>query len=252
MTALYQGKVTHQRVRPKRHAFSYRVFWLLLDLDELEAVNQASRWFSIDRWNLISFHRSDHGPDDGSSLKAWISEIAAEAGLQVGRVRLLSFPRMYGYAFNPLSLWFCDDEDGQLQAVLYEVRNTFGEKHSYFMPVESEGPTIHEWDKKLFVSPFIDIDAYYRFRLVAPAETLRVTVKESDRQGHLFSATMDGVRAPLSTRSILRLVASHPLMTVKVITAIHWQALALWRKGAPYRSRPTPPANPVSTPGAHL
>lgn len=252
MNSLYVGKVRHRRARPRRHAFSYGVYWLLLDLDDLAVADQTSPIFSIDRPNVYSFRQADHGPKDGSALKPWIVQLGHQAGLDIERVQLLTMPRLFGYAFNPITIWFCHGHDGSLIAVLYEVRNTFGEHHSYFLPVENpEGrdpKVVHEWDKEFFVSPFIDMAARYRFELETPDEHMQVTVRESDVDGHLFSAIMSGRRIPLSTRSLLGLLVSHPLLTFRVMVGIHWQAFHLWRKGAPYRSRPVPPDQSVSMP----
>ncbi len=248
MNLLYVGKVSHRRARPKEHSFSYGVYWMLLDLDDLDSANRVSRLFSVDRPNVYSFRQGDHGPRDGSSLKAWITSQTAHAGIEIGRVRLLTMPRLFGYAFNPLSIWFCDDPSGNLAAVLYEVRNTFGEYHSYLLPVDDASPVVHEWDKQFFVSPFIDMGARYRFALSAPGELMKLTVSESDMNGHLFSAVMSGRRAPLTTRTLVRLLVSHPLITFRVMIGIHWQALLLWRKGAEYRRRPEAPSSEVSMP----
>ncbi len=128
--SLYVGKVKHQRVRPRRHRFTYRVFWVLADIDQLD--QWPSRFFSHNRWNLFSLSDATHGPRDGSGLRPWIDKVLADSGFdRSGRVRLLCFPRILGYVFDPLSIWFCDDDEGNLQAIVYEVRNTFGEAHTY-------------------------------------------------------------------------------------------------------------------------
>lgn len=237
---LYVGNVMHERVRPRRHRFSYRVFWVLADIDHLDS--WPSRLFSHNRFNLFSLSDRTHGARDGSSLRSWIDGQIAEAGLDLGggRVRLLCFPRILGFVFDPLSIWFCDDRQGNLAAVVYEVRNTFGEAHTYVLPVTaSEGSSIdHTWDKQFYVSPFIDADATYRFRIRPPDTSIALTVREDDQDGHLFSAVMRGERWVLSTTALLRLFVTHPLMTLKVIAGIHYEAAHLWRKGAPYRSRP--------------
>ena len=250
MNSLYVGKVRHRRARPKVHSFSYGVYWVFLDLDDLDDADRASVLFSVDRPNLYSFRQRDHGPRDGSALKPWITKLAAESGIEVGSVHVLTMPRLFGYAFNPLTIWYCDDLSGSLAAVLYEVRNTFGEYHSYFLPVVDGPNVVHEWDKQFFVSPFIDMEARYRFELEAPLDTMKLTVTESDVDGHLFSAVMAGRRVPLSTSSLGRLLVTHPLLTLRVVVGIHWKALHLWRKGAPYRSRPEAPATAVSMPQA--
>ncbi|MDH3307125.1 MAG: DUF1365 domain-containing protein [Acidimicrobiia bacterium] len=255
--ALYVGQVAHNRIRPRRHRFAYRVFWSLLDLDDLDGVAGLSRLFSHNRWNLFSFHDRDHGPRDGSPLRPWIEARAAEAGIDLsgGRVRLLSFPRILGYVFDPLSIWYCENADGQLVAVLYEVHNTFGESHAYLLRVEpgdavgqADGPIRHRWDKVLYVSPFIDMTATYDFTMSPPDERLSVAVRETDADGPLFSASMTGRAETINSRTLLRLFVSHPLMTLKVMAGIHWEALWLWAKGAPYRSRPDTPPPLVSVP----
>lgn len=220
----------------------------MLDLDRLAEADRASRLFSINRWNVFSFKANSHGAEDGRPIKQWAVDLVAQEGITVDRVRLLAFPRLFGFVFNPLSMWFCDDADGRLVAIIYEVRNTFGEKHSYVLKVTSDGTSVHEWNKEFFVSPFINMDATYRFRVDNPDATLRVTVKESDSGGHLFSASMVGQQSQLTTSNLVKLFITHPLMSMKVIVAIHWQALHLWRKGAPYRSRPAAPPRSVSVP----
>lgn len=248
--ALYAGKVSHTRSRPRKHRFTYRVFWSLVDVDQLGDLSKQSRLFSHNRWNLFSFHDRDHGPRDGSPLRHWIDQVASDAGIDLtgGRVRILSFPRILGYVFDPLSIWYCENAEGRLVAILYEVHNTFGESHSYLLPVVGDEDRIHHrWDKAFYVSPFIDMAATYDFSMQPLGERLRVSVRESDVEGPLFSASMTGEREALTTGSLLRLFASHPLMTVKVMAGIHWEALWLWAKGAPYRSRPDAPA-PVSVP----
>lgn len=236
---LYVGKVMHERVRPRRHRFSYRVFWVLVDIDQLDS--WPSRLFSHNRFNLFSLSDHTHGSRDGSSLRGWIDDQLDQAGLDLagGRVRLLCFPRILGFVFDPLSIWFCEDREGQLGAIVYEVRNTFGDAHTYVLPVSSadDGPIEHSWDKQFYVSPFIDADAIYHFRIRPPDSAVKVTVRENDREGHLFSASMRGERRDLTTGALLRLFFSHPLMTLKVIAGIHYEAAHLFRKGAQYRSR---------------
>jgi len=247
----YVGKIRHQRMRPQRHAFTYRVFWAFLDLDNRQQIGEQSLLLSFNRWNLFSFHDKDHGPRDGSDLRTWIDEIHTESGLELGKVSLLCFPRILGFVFNPLSMWFCHDRSGNIVSIVYEVRNTFGESHAYIMRVDDPQKIRHVWDKRLFVSPFIDMDATYDFRVAVPDEHLKVSVRENDSQGHLFSAVMAGMRKPVNTKTLIQLFVSHPLMTFKVVGGIHVEAFRLWRKKAPYRSRPEAP-EPVSFPTAEL
>lgn len=244
---LYDGSVMHHRVRPRRHRFTYRVFWTLLDIDQLDRLPRLLR---RNRFGLASFHDADHGPRDGSALRPWIDDVCGRAGIDIagGRVRLLSFPRILGYVFNPLSVWFCEDRSGQLVGVLYEVSNTFGEHHSYLLPID-DGVVDHTWPKQLFVSPFVDVEGViYRFRIQPPEESILVASRVADRHGHLLAAVLQGNRRPLDNRSLAGMLLKHPLMTFKVIAGIHWEAIRLLGKRAPYRSRGLPPAEPVSSP----
>jgi DUF1365 family protein len=251
-SALYVGRVSHTRHFPRMHRLSYRVWYLLLDLDELGGLDRSVPGFTVDRPGPVSFHARDHGPRDGSPLRPWIESHLAEAGidLQGGPIRILSFPRVLGYTFNPLSVWFCHDRGGSLRAILYEVSNTFGERHSYLVPAsEGTGPgdtVARSFDKELFVSPFIDLDAVYDFRTRVPDERLAVVVRERVREGRVLDAALTARRAPLDGRHLAWAFVRYPLVTLKVIGGVHWEALRLWRKGAPYRRRGAPPEHPVT------
>jgi DUF1365 family protein len=244
-SALYFGEVMHKRLRPFTHAFRYRVFSLYLDLDEVDACDRGLRFFSHNRWNLISFHDRDHGARDGTPLRPWIDAQLTAAGIELagGPVRLLCFPRVLGYVFSPLSIWFCHHADGSLRAVLYEVRNTFGGKHGYLIPVIPEqaggSPVVQSAGKRFYVSPFIAMESRYDFRLAVPGQRLAVTIRQQVPQGGQLIARQTGRRRPLSDANLLHAFFAYPLMTAKVIGAIHWQALRLWAKGA--RIEPRPP-----------
>lgn len=240
-SALYAGKVGHTRLRPFRHSFEYRIYTLLVDLDELDRLERRLRLFSHNRFNLFGLADRDHGPRNGSGLRRWIDHHLEAAGIELegGPVRLLSFPRVLGYSFDPLTIWYCFHADGSLRAVLHEVKNTFGEQHSYLVPV---GPDLkHSFDKEFFVSPFIDMDARYEFVINAPGKHLSVDITQSDTGGEILRASLRGSRLELTDRNLLKVFFTHPLLTLKVIVAIHWQGFRLWRKGAPYRRRPAPP-----------
>lgn len=245
-SALYVGRVGHTRLRPFRHSFEYRVYALLLDLDELEKIGRRLGVFSHNRFNLFGFADRDHGPRDGTHLREWIDGYLAEAGIDLGGgpVRLLSFPRVLGYTFDPLTIWYCFHADGSLRAILHEVKNTFGEQHGYLVPID--GDLRHQFDKEFFVSPFMDMEARYEFAMNVPSDRLTVGITQSDASGDLLRASVQASRLELSDRNLLRVFFTHPLLTLKVIGAIHWQGFRLWRKGARYRRRPPPPALPVS------
>lgn len=248
-SCLYLGEVMHKRLAPFRHQFTYKVFSLCVDLDELPAL--SLRFLSHNRFNLVSFHDRDHGARDGSPLRPWVDAALAGAGLDLGGgpIRLVCFPRILGYVFNPLSVYFCYDPTEQLRAILYEVKNTFGDQHGYLIEVpegfDGHGPIRQETAKLFYVSPFIDMNCRYRFRMAEPAERLSVLIRQWDERGELLIATLTGRRAPLSDRSLVSAFLRYPLMTLKVIGAIHWEALWLWLKGARFHHRPAPPTPPV-------
>ena len=241
---LYPGKVMHQRMRPAPHRFTYTVFSLLIDLDRLSEADSQSALFSVGRINILSFHRKDHGPRDGSSLRRHIEGLLEAGGLpHPERILLLCYPRFFGYGFNPLSVYYAYRSDGSLSALVYEVRNTFGGLHTYVCPVKpgqiSDAGIRQTQDKEFYVSPFIDMDQTYRFRILPPGNTVKVRILEEDRDGPLLSATFSGNVSPLSTKSILSLCLKIPLLTFKVVAAIHWEAFKIWRKRVRFHPRPT-------------
>jgi DUF1365 family protein len=249
--ALYFGEVMHARLKPMGHRFSYRVMSLLIDLDRLDAADRQSPLFGVNRTALYSFSESDHGARDGSGLRAHVQRRAAERGIDLtgGRVRLLCYPRLLGYTFNPLSVYFCHRADGELALLIYEVRNTFGDLHAYVLPVmpgELSAAGVRQRQEKLFyVSPFIEMAMRYHFRVSPPGERVKLRILETDREGPLLAATFNGRRRSLTTMVLLRSLFSLPLLTLKIVAAIHWEALRLWLKGA--RPVPRPNAAPAKS-----
>lgn len=244
--ALYIGRVFHARHRPHAHTFSYRVFSLLLDIDRIGEAAGATRFFSYNRRNILSFYDRDHGDHSGRPLRGWVDERLAEAGVEgIERVELLCFPRLLGYAFNPLSVYFCKDRADRLSALIYEVRNTFGEQHSYVAPLaepSAYAPAEHGAGKVFYVSPFISMDAAYRFRVRAPGDRLNLLIEETEKGAPLLTASHHARRRPLTDRALLKALGGQPLMTAKVMAAIHWEALHLFtRKRAPFHMRPPYP-----------
>ena len=243
--ALYFGDLMQPRHKPIGHRFSYRVMSLLIDLDRLELADRQSALFGVNRTALYSFNEADHGERDGSRLRAYAQRCAARHGIDLtgGRVRLLCYPRLFGYTFNPLSVYFCDRADGELALMIYEVRNTFGGLHAYVLPVrpgELSVAGVRQQQEKLFyVSPFVEMAMRYHFRVSPPAERVTLRILETDREGPLLAATFSGRRRGLTTAALLRSFFSLPLVTFKIVAAIHWEALRLWLKGA----RPVPRAD---------
>lgn len=240
---LYSGAVMHQRMKPKTHRFSYSVFSVLLDLDRLKEAAASSRLFSLNRFNLLSFHERDHGRRDGSDLRAHVETLlAAEGVARPERILLLAYPRLLGYGFNPLSVYYAYDGEEALSAIIYEVRNTFGGMHTYVAPVRagqmSDAGVRQEQDKEFHVSPFIDMKQRYFFRMMPPGEAVRVRILEKDPVGPVLSATFSGVRTAFSTRMILRECLRVPLLSFKVIGAIHWEAFKIWIKRVPFQPGP--------------
>lgn len=224
-SAIYVGEVVHQRHRPKRHRLRYRVFSILIDLDELPELDRL-KYFGWDRKALFAFNSADHG--HGQGLREWAMAQLREAGLPApARIRLLCYPRILGYVFNPLSVWFCDDTDGAPIATIYEVHNTFGERHTYVLPVGGE----QEADKEFYVSPFIGLDCRYQFKIVPPEERVRIAINETEAGEPLLYAAFSGTRRDFTDANLLKLFFSHPLMTLKVTAGIHWEALRLLLKG---------------------
>ena len=242
-SALYEGSVIHDRSRPRRHRLSYRVFSLLLDIDELNELDQSHALFGYNRRSLISFWDRDHGSGSGAPLRDWVENQLKDAGLRPdgGPVRILCYPRILGYAFNPLTVYFCYRRDGALTAVLYEVSNTFNERHTYVIPVAGPKNAVirQSCDKDFYVSPFLPMTCRYHFRITAPARSVKITIRQEDQDGPLFAASFSGRRSAFSNRTLAAALSGYPAMTFKIIAGIHWEAFRLWLKGLPiYRHQP--------------
>jgi DUF1365 family protein len=249
-SALYVGKVAHKRLRPRRHALAYRVFALFLDLEELEALDLRLWIFSVDAFNLFSIRRGDYGVAGAGELRNELLAILRGEGIDIGggRISLLTMPRVLGYAFKPLSIFFCSTPDDRPCAILYQVNNTFGERHIYLAKEENwnEGFRTHDARKCFYVSPFLAMDMTYRFRIEVPGDQFSLAIDTRDECGPILLATQNLRREPLSDRSLLRVFLTHPFVTAKVIAGIHFEALLLWIKGVPLHSRPPPPARAIS------
>ena len=246
-SAIYEGTTTHVRRKPFEHRLQYGLFSLLIDLDELDELARM-RFFSHNRTNLISFFDKDHGARDGGDLRTWIVSEMRKAGFDEtpGRIRLLCLPRIAGYEFNPLTVWYIDDTAGDPRWILYEIHNTFGEAHSHLLEVDGNDHHRHGFRKEFFVSPFFDVEGGYRVRITQPGRRLSVAITYEVSDEKVFIATLAGRRLPLTPKTLLGATIRYPLVTFKIMGAIHWEAARLWLKGATYRKRPAPPIESVS------
>jgi DUF1365 family protein len=241
-SGLYPGIVTHARLKPRAHRLRYRIFMLLLDLDELAALDRGLKLFSLKGFNLTGFRERAHGDGSTVPLKAQVEAQLAAAGIACGGpVRMLAMPRILGTGFNPLTVYYCHRTDGALSAILYEVNNTFGERHSYLIPADDAPVVKQACDKGFYVSPFMDMDLSYAFRMRPPAEQVQVFVDVDDAEGRVLAAGFTGERQDLTDRNLFRAWLTHPWMTLGVMGAIHWEALFIWLKGEKIRQRPPKP-----------
>jgi DUF1365 family protein len=246
-TSIYIGEVVHQRFAPKAHRLSYHIFQLLIDLDQ----PKETFFFSRNRFNLFGFYDRDHGPDKAQAqtapLRDRMTGLLSKHGLYMlgDRLFLMAMPRVLGFVFNPISLYFLQSAQGAMKAMVYEVNNTFGDRHSYVLPVRQQGKRIRQAsEKRLHVSPFMDMDMAYSFDLIAPEETfaLKIDLKKGDQR--MLFAGFTAARKPLRDHTLLRLFFVMPLMTLGVVWGIHWEALLLFIKGM--RLRPKPPTEKSS------
>ncbi len=229
---IYTGKVIHKRFKPKEHYFKYNVFSLLIDLNELEEINKYINFFSYNKFNIISFYDKDHGDRDGSSIKLWVKKNLRNIGIMTEdiSIKLLCYPRIFGYVFNPLSTYFIYNKHSELISIFYEVKNTFGEQHTYIFKAQDEKTVQNKCKKKFYVSPFIEMDCEYHFKTLNPREQLSVVINQNDKDGKLLFASQDGISKDFNNRNLILSYLTHPLMTFKIIGAIHYEAFKLWAK----------------------
>ena len=245
-SSIFAGSVTHKRLTPRRHGFTYRVFALSLDVDEIDRLDGELRYFSRDRRNLVSFFDADVGDSGPERVGSKVRRLLRDAGLMpFGKsVTLVTYPRLLGYVFNPLSVYFCRDDGGHLGALIYEVTNTFGERKSYLVETsgESGGAVAQACMKELYVSPFTAAEGTYSFHVLPPDDHVVIGVAFREGRQPVLKTHFRGVRVPLSDAAIVRMLARHPLMTFKVIGAIHYEAARLWAKGVPIVQRHASPS----------
>lgn len=261
-SGLYPGVVVHRRRGEVNHDLRTRVVMALFDLDELPVLDERVRGFGVDRAAPVAFRASDHGHADGSSLRTWLHEVTSAAGVSdvSGRAQVMCMPRVLGYGFDPISVWFCHDRVGRLSALVHEVRNTFGQRHAYVVADPLSGRALsgddghdrrpadvlrHRVDKAFHVSPFFDVDGDYDFTVTVPGDRAAIAITHNAGDGHTLTASFTGHRRPFTTRTLWRSMVRHPGLTQRVMASIHIEAARLWRKGATYRPVPTP-GDPVT------
>jgi uncharacterized protein len=248
--SLYPGKVMHARLRPAAHRFSYRVFNILIDIDRLDEADRLCRGFSVNRFNMVAFHEADHMAAGHASLRAYVNSLLQPVLAEPpARVMLACYPRILGRVFNPIAVYYAYERNDELAAMIYEVRNTFGERHTYVCAIEpgdlSPAGVRQARDKRFYVSPFIDMAMRYHFRMTKPGDRLTWRILETDADGPVLSATFSASRQAMTPRNLMTCLARVPLQTWKIVGSIHFEAARLWWKGVALVPRGSPPA-PVS------
>ena len=237
-SCIYNGEVTHTRFKPVRHFLKYKTFSLLIDLDEINLLDKSIGIFSHNKFNIFSFYDKDHGDRDGGNLKNWVISNLKKFQIKekITNIKVLCYPRILGYVFNPLSIFYCYEKD-KLVAIFYEVKNTFNEQHTYIFKIKNNEEIIQKCRKKFYVSPFMDMETFYNFKLINPNDKLSVFIKQTDADGTILTATQTGDKKEFSYKQLAINFLMYPLMTIKIISSIHYEALLLWKKGAIYRKR---------------
>ena len=237
-SCIYNGLVTHTRFKPVKHFLKYRTFSILVDLDEIEELDKNNLIFSYNKFNIFSFYNKDHGDRNGKSLKRWVFNKIKKLKIKpnIDKIKLLCYPRIFGYVFNPLSIFYCY-KNQTLRAIFYEVKNTFNEQHTYVFKINNSQRVKQSCKKKFYVSPFMDMNTFYDFKLNKPNKKLFVSIKQTDKKGLILTAVQTGERKEFNLKQLLTNFLKYPLMTVKIIVAIHFEAFLLWKKGAIYRKR---------------
>ena len=233
-SSIYNGTVIHKRFKPKIHFFKYKVFSILIDISEINLLDKTLKIFSYNKFNIVSFYDEDHGPRDGTSVKEWVIKNLQDNQIDTQdiKIKLLCYPRIFGFVFNPLSIFFIYNKKSELISILYEVKNTFDEQHTYiFKNKENKNTIKHTCKKKFHVSPFIEMNCTYFFKILKPGDKISVIIDQYDEEGKLLYASQDGSRVELNNKNLFLSYLKHPLMTFKIIAAIHFEAFKLWIKG---------------------
>ncbi len=246
-SCLYKARIMHHRLEPEKHSFHYSVFMFYLDLDELDRLNGKLKFMSRNRFNLFTFKDREHlqlpreNPDKTKTTKEHISLYLTENGVvqPIGKIMLLTNLSTLGYNFNPVSFYFCFDADGQPLCSVAEIGNTFGEQKPFLLRKTDfeQGAFRLNTTKHFYVSPFFDHDTQFDFHLQVPGDKLDIRIDDYKEERRIFISTLNGVRKPLNDANLLRYFLSFPLITLKIITLIHWNAIRLWLKKIPYRKK---------------
>ena len=237
-SCIYNGEINHTRFKPVKHFLNYKTFSLLIDLDEIEQLDKSISIFSHNKFNIFSFYNKDHGDRDGSCLKKWVISNLKKYKIEgnISKIKILCYPRIFGYVFNPLSIFYCYENE-KLKSIFYEVKNTFNEQHTYIFKIKDGEEIKQKCKKKFYVSPFMDMETFYNFKLINPNQRLSVMIKQTDAEGTVLTATQTGYKKEFNFKQLLINFFRYPLMTLKIISSIHFEALLLWKKGAIYRKR---------------
>ena len=237
-SCIYNGEVNHTRFKPVKHFLNYKTFSLFIDLDEIEQLDKSISIFSHNKFNIFSFYNKDHGDRDGNCLKKWVIFNLKKYKIEgnISKIKILCYPRIFGYVFNPLSIFYCYEND-KLKSIFYEVKNTFNEQHTYIFKIKDGEEIKQKCKKKFYVSPFMDMETFYNFKLIDPNQRLSVMIKQTDAEGTVLTATQTGYKKEFNFKQLLINFFKYPLMTLKIISSIHFEALLLWKKGAIYRRR---------------
>lgn len=242
-SSLYLGRIRHRRMDEPAREFSYPVWHALIDLDELPTLGRDLRFFSHNGFNLTGFDDRDHMGSEPApvrvKLETWLRQRGVET--ELGRVQLLTHLRILGHVFNPVSFFFIRDRDDRLRHAVAEVNNTFGETYCYLLDVE-DSSIRHEEDKRFHVSPFQPLDGRYRFRITEPGQKLTAHIDVIRDGGRVFDTTLSSQRRDLGGSSLLKTVARYPHLGLWTLGLIHYQALRLWLRKAPFFTKPAAPA----------
>ncbi|AVX03706.1 hypothetical protein MXMO3_01175 [Maritalea myrionectae] len=248
-SAVYDGIVTHKRLRPIEHKLRYGVFNLFVEVDDLDRTAEHLKLFSHNKFNLLSLHDKDFGDGTGQDLPGYLKDLAEKAGVKSEKLRffMLAYPRILNFAFNPLTTYYAV-ERGKIKLMIYEVRNTFGERHTYVIPAgEAEDGVIwQDCAKQFYVSPFNNVEGNYRFHVTKPGEELTLGVALKDADGALLNAFVHGEQKPLTDMQLLKSLGRTGWMTMKVVFGINFEALKLWIKGLRPKPKPDAPKRAIA------